>query len=152
MGLLSGYLTFDKDDPKWAAEYKELSELLTPQEYAQALMIDQGDMDNIVRAVRGLSTNVNQIALRANKNGRIYDNDIRDTKKEVEEIWRLLNYIRSAAQFADQLNTSLTALRPEIIHLSELLCVRQSQPKQQPTYVPSESVSEQDEVPPKHST
>lgn len=28
--------TFDKDDPKWAAEYKELSDLLTPQEYAQA--------------------------------------------------------------------------------------------------------------------
>lgn len=27
---------FDKDDPKWVAEYKELSELLTPQEYAQA--------------------------------------------------------------------------------------------------------------------
>ena len=27
---------FDKNDPKWAAEYKELSELLTPQEYAQA--------------------------------------------------------------------------------------------------------------------
>ena len=36
MGLLSGCLTFDKDDPKWTAEYKELSELLTPQEYAQA--------------------------------------------------------------------------------------------------------------------
>ena len=27
---------FDKNDEKWAAEYKELSELLTPQEYAQA--------------------------------------------------------------------------------------------------------------------
>lgn len=27
---------FDKDDPKWSAEYKELSELLTSQEYAQA--------------------------------------------------------------------------------------------------------------------
>lgn len=27
---------FDKTDDKWAAEYKELSELLTPQEYAQA--------------------------------------------------------------------------------------------------------------------
>ena len=27
---------FDKNDVKWAAEYKELSELLTPQEYAQA--------------------------------------------------------------------------------------------------------------------
>lgn len=27
---------FDKTDYKWAAEYKELSELLTPQEYAQA--------------------------------------------------------------------------------------------------------------------
>lgn len=28
--------TFDKNDEKWATEYKELSELLTPQEYAQA--------------------------------------------------------------------------------------------------------------------
>lgn len=27
---------FDKNDEKWAAEYKELSELLTPKEYAQA--------------------------------------------------------------------------------------------------------------------
>ncbi len=27
---------FDKDDPKWVTEYKELSELLTPQEYAHA--------------------------------------------------------------------------------------------------------------------
>lgn len=27
---------FDKNDEKWATEYKELSELLTPQEYAQA--------------------------------------------------------------------------------------------------------------------
>ena len=27
---------FDKDDPKWAAEYKELAELLTPEEYRQA--------------------------------------------------------------------------------------------------------------------
>lgn len=116
------------------------------------LMIDQGDMDNIVKAVRGLSTNVNQIALRANKNGRIYDDDITDIKKEVEEIWRLLNYIQSAAQFAEVLNTSLTEIRPEIIHLSELLCVRQSQPKQHPTSEPSESMSELDEVPPKHST
>ena len=28
--------TSSKNDEKWAAEYKELSELLTPQEYAQA--------------------------------------------------------------------------------------------------------------------
>lgn len=27
---------FDKNDEKWVTEYKELSELLTPQEYAQA--------------------------------------------------------------------------------------------------------------------
>lgn len=136
------------NDTEWAsicrqADLLKMKKSSYVRECAKAhyvLMIDQGDMDNIVRAVRGLSTNVNQIALRANKNGRIYDNDIRDTKKEVEEIWRLLNYIRSAAQFADQLNTSLTALRPEIIHLSELLCVRQSQPKQPQTSKPFESV------------
>lgn len=115
------------------------------------LMIEQSDMNNIVGAVRGLSTNVNQIALRANKSGRVYDNDIAEMKKEVEEIWQLLNYIQSAAQFTEQLNTSLTGLRPEIIHLSELLCVRQSQPRQPLTSELSESVSAVDEVPPKHS-
>ena len=116
------------------------------------LMIDQGDMDSIVKSLRGLSTNVNQIALRANKSGRVYDDDIAEVKERVDEIWQLLKSVQSGVQFTTQLNTSLTGLRPEIIHLSELLCVRQSLQKQPPTSEPSESVSAADEAPPKHST
>ena len=59
------------------------------------LMISQDDMDSIIGAIRGLSANVNQVALRANKNWKIYDEDIADMKARLEEIWQLLNYIQS---------------------------------------------------------
>lgn len=115
------------------------------------LMISQDDMDNIVGEIRGLSANVNQIALRANKNGKIYDEDIAEMKAKLEEIWQLLNYIRSGVRCMNRLNTLLTKIRPEIIHLSELLCVRQNQAEQQSNFEPSGSSLEVDEAPPKHS-
>ena len=61
-------------------------------------MISQDDMDGIIGAIRGVSANVNQIALRANKNGKIYDENIADMKAKLEEIWQLLNYIRSGVR------------------------------------------------------
>ena len=91
------------------------------------LMISQDDMDGIVGAIRGLSANVNQVAFRANKSGKIYGEDIAEMKARLEEIWQLLNYIQSGVLCVDQLNTSWTEIRPEIMHLSELLCVRQNQ-------------------------
>jgi hypothetical protein len=116
------------------------------------LMIDQGDMNGIIQAIRALSNNVNQIARRTNSTGRIYSQDISITKECVNEIWQLLNYIQSAVQCAEALNTSWTGIRPEIIRLSSLLCARQNPSEQPSNSEPSESVSEQDEVPPKHST
>ena len=116
------------------------------------LMIDKNDMNNIIGAIRGLSANVNQVALRANKKGKIYDEDIADMKARLEEIWQLLNYIQSGVLCVDQLNTSWTGIRPEIMHFSELLCVRQNQTGQRSNSVLSESVSEVGEVPSKHST
>lgn len=116
------------------------------------LMMDQGDMNGIIGAVRGLSANVNQIARRANKTGRIYDDDITTTKESVNAIWQLLSYIRSAAQCAEALNTSWTGIRPEVIRLSSLLCARQNPSEQQNNSAPSDSVLEQDEAPPKPST
>ena len=115
------------------------------------LMINQDDMDSIVGAIRGLSANVNQIAIRTN-NGKIYDEDIAEIKAKLEEIWQLLNYIRSGVRCVNRLNTLLTKIRPEIIRLSEFLCVRQSQAEQRNNSEPLESVSEVDEAPPKHNT
>ncbi len=116
------------------------------------LMIDQDDMKNIIGAVRGLSVNVNQIARRANKTGRIYSEDITMTKERVNAIWQLLNSIQSGVQCATALNTSWTGIRPEVMHLSNLLCARQNPSEQPNNSEPSDGVSGQDEVPPKHST
>ena len=116
------------------------------------LMMDQSDMNGIIGAVRALSANVNQIARRANKTGRIYDDDITMTKENVNAIWQLLNYIQSATQCAEALNTSWTGIRPEVIRLSSLLCARQTPSEQPSNSEPSENVSEQEEAPPKHST
>lgn len=116
------------------------------------LMMDQGDMNGIIGAVRALSTNVNQIARCANKTGRVYEEDITTTKESVNAIWQLLSYIQSATQCADHLNTSWTGIRPEVIHLSSLLCARQNPSEQPNNSELSDSVSEQGVVPPKPST
>ena len=116
------------------------------------LMMDKSDMNGIIGAVRALSTNVNQIARRANKTGRVYSEDITTMKESVNAIWQLLSYIRSATQCAEALNTSWTGIRPEVIRLSSLLCARQNPSEQQQSSEPFESVSEQDVAPPKPST
>ena len=116
------------------------------------LMMDQGDMNGIIGAVRALSTNVNQIARRANKTGRVYEEDITTTKESVNAIWQLLSYIQSATKCAEALNTSWTGIRPEVIRLSSLLCARQNPSEQPNSSEPSESVSEVVEAPLKPST
>lgn len=148
------------DDTEWEhickqAELLHVKKSSYVRECAKAhyvLMMDQSDMNGIISAVRALSANVNQIARRANKTGRIYDDDITTTKESVNAIWQLLNYIQSATQCAEALNTSWTGIRPEIIRLSSLLCARQTPSEQPSNSEPSENVSEQEEAPPKPST
>lgn len=148
------------NDTEWEhickqAELLHLKKSSYVRECAKAhyvLMMDQGDMNGIIGAVRGLSSNVNQIARRANKTGRVYEEDINITKESVNAIWQLLSYIQSATQCADHLNTSWTGIRPEIIRLSSLLCARQNPSEQPQSSEPSASVSEVVEAPPKHST
>lgn len=148
------------NDTEWEhicrqAEFLHVKKSSYVRECAKAhyvLMIDQDDMKNIVGAVRGLAANVNQVARRVNGTGRAYSEDITTMKASVNEIWQLLNYIQSGVQCATALNTSWTGIRPEVMHLSSLLCARQNQSEQPSNSEPSESVSEQDEAPPKHST
>ena len=84
-------------------------------------MIDQNDMEGIIGAIRGLSANVNQVAFRANKSNKIYDEDIAEMKAKLEEIWQLLNCIRPGVRCVNRLSISLMGIRPEIIHLSKLI-------------------------------
>lgn len=115
-------------------------------------MFDKDEMNELMKQIRGIAANINQVAYRANSTGNIYGNDIADLKARLDDIWQSLQYIRSGVQLAQLSDTSLTAIRPEIIHLSSLLCARESLTEQQSSSGRSDSVSEQDEAPPLHST
>ena len=115
------------------------------------LMIDKDDMNELLKQIRGIATNVNQVAYRVNSTGNIYGNDIINMKERLDDIWQLLQSIQSGAQLAQLSDTSLTAIRPEIIHLSSLLCVRENLTEQHLNSERLESESEQGEVPPLHS-
>ena len=116
------------------------------------LMFDKDEMNELMKQIRGIAANINQVAYRANSTGNIYGNDIADLKARLDDIWQSLQYIRSGVQLAQLSDTSLTAIRPEIIHLSSLLCARESLTEQQSSSGRSDSVSELEEAPPLHST
>jgi hypothetical protein len=115
-------------------------------------MFDKDEMNELMKQIRGIAANLNQVAYRANSTGNIYGNDIADLKARLDDIWQSLQYILSGVQLAQLSDTSLTAIRPEIIHLSSLLCARESLTERQNSSGRSDSVSEQDEAPPLHST
>ena len=115
-------------------------------------MFDKDEMQELIRQVRGISTNINQVAYRANSTGHIYPQDITDMKARLDEVWQLLQSIQSGVQLVSLSDTSWTETRPEIIHLWDLLCARQNPTELPPNSKTQESVSEQDEVPPLHST
>jgi hypothetical protein len=53
------------------------------------------ELKELIRLARNISNNINQIAVRANSGGKVYDNDIADIKKGVEQLWQPLRYFQS---------------------------------------------------------
>ena len=53
------------------------------------------ELKELIRLARNISSNINQIAVRANSGGKIYDNDIADIKKGVDQLWQPLRYFQS---------------------------------------------------------
>ena len=53
------------------------------------LVVDRSDTKAYIRELQAVSRNINQIAKRANAAGNLYEQDIADIQKVVEEIWRL---------------------------------------------------------------
>jgi hypothetical protein len=49
--------------------------------------LDLSEVNELVRLLRICSNNLNQYAKRANETGSIYEADIRDLQKRMEEIW-----------------------------------------------------------------
>ena len=51
------------------------------------IMLDLSDVKEVVRLMRINSNNLNQYAKKANENGSIYHQDIRQLQEQQEEIW-----------------------------------------------------------------
>ena len=56
------------------------------------------DMQELLRLVRSISNNVNQIAIRVNSTDKVYVEDMNNIKDGVEKIWQQLRYFRSQLQ------------------------------------------------------
>lgn len=50
---------------------------------------------NLMKGMRGIQTNVNQIAMRVNSTNRVYDEDFKYLKKVMKDIWQQLESIQS---------------------------------------------------------
>ena len=65
--------------------------------YARKMLIDgyiiktdHIEIRNLIREINKIGVNINQIAKRANETNRVYEDDIKELKGELEEVWQLL--------------------------------------------------------------
>ena len=59
------------------------------------LKLDLPEIRELLRLMKNLTNNVNQIAKRMNERGSIYDTEIDEILEKQEEIWNTLNQILS---------------------------------------------------------
>ncbi|WP_418827564.1 plasmid mobilization relaxosome protein MobC, partial [Ruminococcus sp.] len=60
------------------------------------------DMQELLRLVRSISNNVNQIAVRVNSTDKVYVEDMNNIKDGVEKIWQQLRYFQSQLRSVKQ--------------------------------------------------
>ena len=51
---------------------------------------DYTTIKNLIKEINKIGVNINQIAKRANETNRVYEDDIKELKGELEEVWQLL--------------------------------------------------------------
>ena len=59
------------------------------------IKFNEYELKELIRLARNISGNINQIAVRANSGGRVYDDDIAEIKEEVNKLWQPLRYFQS---------------------------------------------------------
>ena len=59
------------------------------------VQFNEEKLSEILRLARNISGNINQIAVRANSGGRVYDDDIAEIKEGVNRLWQPLRYFQS---------------------------------------------------------
>lgn len=118
----------------------------------EKVIFDREETAELIKQIKGISTNINQLVYRVNRTNNFYMEDMLEVKEKVSEIWQLLTYIQSGLQQVKQLDTFLTRTRPGMVSMLNLLCARESQTEQPDNSKNSEKISEPEEVQQKHST
>ena len=73
--------------------------------YARKMLIDgyvvktdYTTIKNLIKEINKIGVNINQIAKRTNETNRIYEDDIKELKGELEQVWQLLKSNLSSKQ------------------------------------------------------
>jgi len=91
------------------------------------------------KVMKRIGSNVNQILLLMRRTGHIYDQDIKQIKEGVNEIWHTLLSIRSGQQSVQRLLTSQTEIRPSTVYMSTLMLAEPTAQEQARTSEQSDS-------------
>lgn len=95
----------DDDDTDLIEKKFSESGLTSKSEFFRHMIIDgyiitadRESIDKLVNLFGNVSSNINQIALVANRSGNVYKEDLDEIKRELNELWQQQNYIRSKIQ------------------------------------------------------
>lgn len=59
------------------------------------VQMDGNELRQIHKLASNIANNINQIAVRVNSTGKIYDNDIADIKEGVNKLWQPLRFLQT---------------------------------------------------------
>ena len=59
------------------------------------VQFDESKQNELVRLAGNIANNVNQIAVRVNSTGKVYENDLKEIKDGVDKLWQPLMYFQS---------------------------------------------------------
>ncbi|MDE6835313.1 MAG: MobC family plasmid mobilization relaxosome protein [Ruminococcus sp.] len=59
------------------------------------VQMDENELKQIHKLASNIASNINQIAVRVNSTGKIYDNDISEIKDGVNQLWRPLRFLQT---------------------------------------------------------
>ena len=113
---------------------------------------DTEDIKQIARCISSISNSFNQIAYRANKSGKLYDDDFSEMKERLDEVWQLLKSIRYTRERMMQLLISATQARPQTGGMLLAICAYLLHLEQQRISERQENISAQAEAPQKPTT
>ena len=59
------------------------------------VQMDENELRQIYKLAGNIANNINQIAVRVNSTGNIYNNDIAEIKEIVNKLWQPLNFLQT---------------------------------------------------------